>query len=320
MRKSKPLHLSCPATFSGEKTGPRNFEGIAYSGGVVTDHPWFSRVAFDLASTTFDTPAPALYKHGEPVGVIQSSVIEKEIKIAGQIFSDSDEIAKGIADKADRGMPWQLSVGIWPGDVDEIGRGKKVQLNGRTLEGPLTIFRNNRIRETSFVALGADAATAAQIFEAREGERNMEREQELQQEVDALKAKNVALEAEKKAGADKAAALQEQFEASRRATRTEAVKTLFSAIGREFKEDDAKPYVEMSDEAFSAVSKDLAKKPALPAHLSGEQATHGAGEIKGTAKIMDAAQQFIAAQAALGRTVSVSDAVTHVTAEAKKAA
>lgn len=317
-KKPTPYTFAGAASFAAadKPDGPRNFEGVAYSGGVVTDHPWFSRVVFDLSSTTLQTPAPALYRHGEPVGVIAEASIEKDVRIGGRLFSDSDEAARGIASKADAGMPWQLSVGIYPGDVDEIGKGAKVKLNGQTFDGPLTVFRNNRIREVSFVALGADHRTAAQIFEATQQERiemdekeKLELEAKLKTETDA----RIAAEARAKELEDKAAA-----EAKER--RTVAVKELFSSIGREFKPETAEPYLGMTQAQFDAVSADLRKKPSLPENLKGEQATTGAAELKGTESIMAAAREYIQAQAALGVEVSVSDAVTKVVNERQKTA
>jgi hypothetical protein len=38
----------------------REFSGVAYGGGMVTDHPFLDAVVFDLATTTYRTPTPAL--------------------------------------------------------------------------------------------------------------------------------------------------------------------------------------------------------------------------------------------------------------------
>jgi hypothetical protein len=166
------LSAYAPARFAAAASGDgvRAFSGIAYAGGVITDHPFFDRVAFDLASTKFEAPAPLLFNHVVPVGVVKSAAIGAQIDISGELFSDIDADAKAIAEKADRGMPWQMSVGIWPGRVDQIPAGQSVQINGQTFVGPLSVFRDNRVRETSIVPLGADDKTAAQVFHARAGE------------------------------------------------------------------------------------------------------------------------------------------------------
>ena len=141
----------------------RRFAGTAYAGGVITDHPMFDRVAFDLGSTTFKTPAPILFEHKEPIGVIDSAQLGGKVAIDGHLFSDVSDAARNVVDMADRGMPWQLSVEIYPGRTDRIAAGTRVSLNGGNVDGPLTVFRDNRIRETSFVPLGADDRTSVSI-------------------------------------------------------------------------------------------------------------------------------------------------------------
>lgn len=151
------------ARFGDAGPGDRAFSGTAYGGGVITDHPLYARVAFDLTSTTFETPAPALYNHDAPVGVVESASIGRDIRIVGRLFAEVDGPAKNVVAMADRGMPWQLSVYIKPGSIDTIPAGTHVMLNGAMQSGPLEIFRNNRIREVSFCALGADDRTSVSI-------------------------------------------------------------------------------------------------------------------------------------------------------------
>lgn len=142
----------------------RNFKGVAYGGGVVTDHPVWDRVAFDLSTTKVEDRAPVLYMHRDPVGVLKSATVAQAITVLGELFADIDAKAREIADKADRGLPWQLSVGIFPGRVDEIAAGATSVLNGQVVTGPLTVFRDSRIREVSFCPLGADHTTAAEVL------------------------------------------------------------------------------------------------------------------------------------------------------------
>lgn len=162
-KKLWPATFSFGAHFSDAAPGDRAFSGTAYSGGVILDHPIHVRVAFDLTSTTFETPAPAMLDHDVPVGVVQSASLGRDIRIAGKLFAGSDPVALSIARKADGGMPWQLSVRIYPGSIDTIQPGGHVMLNGMMLTGPLEIFRHNRIREVSFCALGADDGTSVRI-------------------------------------------------------------------------------------------------------------------------------------------------------------
>lgn len=98
---------------------------------------------------------------------------------------------------------------------------------------------------------------------------------ELKASLDAANTQIEALTA--RAEAAETALREHQF-----ATRTDAVKTLFSDLGRQFSDADAKPYLEMSGEAFDAVARDLRAQFAasnkqegrqLPGYLFHAQAT-----------------------------------------------
>jgi hypothetical protein len=331
-----PVAFTAPAVFRGGPApdGTRTFSGVAYGGGIVTDHPFLPAVAFDLASTALNTPAPALFGHFDPIGVIEEATIGDRIEIGGKLFADLDGNAKKIAAMADRGLPWQLSVGIWPGRIEEIRAGAKVQLNGRTFEGPLAIFRDNRVREVSFVALGADDKTTATVFAAvSEGGRRPsaqptepkmpEISKEEHDRVVAELTAQLATECEAtKQAQERIAELESRFAADQRARRVAAVKELFTALGREFSDDKAKPYIAMDDEAFATVAADLRAKLGRHPALFSEYATGGAPSNDGASAddIAKRAHEFIADQRTKsGREFSVADAVAHVTGRIKLA-
>lgn len=76
-----------------------------------------------------------------------------DIRISGTLLPN--EHGADIASESDVGFPWQLSVHIEPGRIEEVQPGQQVSVNGRTHSGPLTIFRDGLIRETSFTPTGA---------------------------------------------------------------------------------------------------------------------------------------------------------------------
>ena len=263
------FQLSKPTT-----TGERTFSGIAYAGGVITDHSWYSAVAFDLATTTAETPLPLLFNHyGSPIGVIETVSIGTQIEIAGRLFADIDKTAKDIADKADRGIKWQLSVGIFPTETSELTGFQTI--NGQSFNGNITLLKQNRIREVSFVTLGADDKTSATVFNSAPPSLPTKQESEMTpEEAKALQDENAALKTE-------LAQFKAKVEQVEKSARETEIKSLFTALGREYSEEKAKPYFEFSADQFKAVSTDLIaqkgeQKPNLPAHLFGAQATDGA--------------------------------------------
>lgn len=257
------------------ETSGRTLTGVAYSGGIITDHPHFDRIAFDLASTTVNTPIPLLFchDHDEAVGVITTAVIDTAIRIESNLFTGIDETADEIANKADAGMPWQLSVGIWPGEITEIKAGTSINLNGATVTGPLIIFKNNTIREISVVTLGADSNTNANVFTATLPEDNNMPDQNTDNSaaLAQLEAENATL---KVANAELTQKINE-FSAQQK---TAKVKALFLTLGRDYTDDAAQPYLDLTDTQFSAIEKDLiANKPnQAPSYLFSAQAQTGA--------------------------------------------
>jgi hypothetical protein len=283
-KRLAPVQFSVPATFAKPTDdGSRAFEGVAYGGGVITDHPWFERVAFDLSTTTFDTPAPALYNHREPVGVISQAKVDGKITIAGKLFADLEGPAQQIAMMADRGMPWQMSVGIIPGSIEEVRPGVKVELNGQTIDGPLTVFRQSRIRETSFCPSERTTARARKCSRSAESAATTTTEFTDMADTITKEAHDAAIatrDTEITQLKGRIDALQAQFAARRNAD----VLELFAATGRTFKDDAertaaAKPYLAMDEEAFAAVSGDLkrAKPVKRDQRLFSHTATEGPG-------------------------------------------
>lgn len=321
-----PVAFMAPVEFAqkDDAAAPkRGFSGVAYGGGIITDHWLFDRVVFDLATTRLATPAPALYQHDTPVGVIRNAVIDGRIAIDGDLFADIHDDAKMIAEMADRGLPWQMSVGIFPGRVEDVRSGSKVSLNGQSFDGPLTVFRDNRVREVSFCAIGADGQTEAHVF-ALIGQSSNPRKDSSMETIDRVEHDRIVadLTAQLTTATERVSQLEAQFAARRRDERISAVRELFTAIGREFSDEAAKPYVEMDDNAFAAVAADLKARPARDPKLFEHQATDGAGDVSGKSAedISKLASAFIVEQRArTGREFSVADAVAHVTGRVKLA-
>jgi hypothetical protein len=262
--------------------GERTFSGIAYAGGVITDHSWFKAVAFDLTTTQAETPLPLLFNHGgSPIGVIETVSIGTQIEIAGRLFADIDPVAKDIAAKADRGIVWQLSVGIFPAETANLNSTQNHTINGQSFTGEITLLKQNRIREVSFVTMGADDKTQVTVFNTTQKPQETTMTPE---EIKALQDENARLKNEN-------SQFKADAEAAQKVVRETEIKNLFAAIGRDYSEATAAPYFSFNAEQFKAVSADLltqkeTQKTNLPAHLFGTQATDGV-EQQPTAAVID---------------------------------
>lgn len=286
---NRQFSLAAPLRFSedtpnGQAKRKRTFSGVAYSGEVIVGHWYWDNVVFDLSTMSVPDKLPALVDHdrAQRAGFVTSSDISNEtgFTVSGTLLSN--KAGESVAGESDEGFPWQMSVHINPGSIEEVGPGTTVFVNGRELPGPLTVFRNSTLSEVSFTATGWDANTSAAAMsrggtnpQPPEGN-DMDLKEALAKLATAeadnatLKASNTQLTADVTAANAKLA----QFSQD---ARTAAVKQLYADVGREYKADDADvvAFSKMSQEGFDATAKvlrDFGKTnapaaPTLPAGL-----------------------------------------------------
>jgi hypothetical protein len=137
--------------------------GVAYTGQVL--HSMFGDVIADLKGLA---PINArgialLYGHYTPVGVVRSvSETERGLEYSGEMVKGLEK-SNEIAALAASGFPWQLSIRAEPDVIEELGAKATAEVNGQTVTGPITIFRQWRLPEISIVELGMDGDTEATI-------------------------------------------------------------------------------------------------------------------------------------------------------------
>ncbi|MEN8720476.1 MAG: hypothetical protein ABF296_09470 [Oceanococcaceae bacterium] len=267
-----PIRLLSELTFAdpnGDEL-PRQFEGVAYSGGYISR---FGAV-IDLTDLRIADGMPLLasHNHEQIIGTVTKAANSgRALTVAGELLSDIEPIAEAMAKKAKRGIKYQMSVGLFDASDELVPAGKSVTINGRTFNGPVTVLRGGHVREVSIVPLGADANTSARFFHESPtptGGPQMPT-------VEELTAKVAELEGQLAASADaliaekaKAQQLSDQIAASAKAQRLEKVEALFAETGREAKDETVAPYLAMSDESFDAVATDMrALRSAVPEHL-----------------------------------------------------
>ena len=266
----------------------RTFTGIAYSGEPIVDHWYWERIIFDLDTIQIKGRIPALLEHrtSQRAGAINSHSVSHEegLKIEGSLLSN--EFGTQVAQDSDDGFPWQMSVRIEPSSTEEIAADQTVSVNGKTYQGPITVFRGGRIREVSFCALGADDNTNA--VAASHSPKNFNQPEDTdvtelekaQAEIAALKLKNTELETQNK-----------QFSAAKREAEITA---LGKDLGKEFSAEDIAEMKTLDESTFAFSAKQLRQfsvtkppeqktpgtNPAL-AHLFSHQATGGQGGQQG---------------------------------------
>ena len=296
--RSEPAALA-----SRTESGPRKFGGTAYSAKLIRHHYW-GAVIFDMATTQAPDPTPILIEHdrSQRAGFAKLAISQDGITIADGTLLDNDS-GKAISSESDAGFPWQMSVHIEPDSIEEIKAGGTAVVNGQTVTGPAVVFRNNTIREVSFTPTGVDKNTDAIALSASAAAEPTTTQKDDPMNMDELNAKVTALEASLKASQDAAGAAEARATEAesalatiKRDARASAVKDLFSAVGREYTEAAATPYMDMPEALFASVAADMrAIKPAAPDHLFSAHATAGTTQTnEGAEPDLDTSKIFAA--------------------------
>ncbi len=249
----------------------RTFTGVAYSGEPIVDHWYWDRIIFDLDSIQIKGRIPALLEHrsSQRAGAINSHSIDyaQGLVISGDLMSN--EFGSQVAQDSDDGFPWQMSVRIEPSSTEEIAADQSVTVNGKTYQGPITVFRGGRIREVSFCALGADDNTNAVA-----ASHNPTQQPKEDTDVDLVQAQAKITELEGQINT-----LTEQNKKFAAAKREAEITALGKDLGKEFSAEDIEEMKKLDDSAFAFSAKQLRQfsatqpqKPALPDYLTKHQA------------------------------------------------
>ena len=157
--------LNVEAADDAEKKMP-HFRMIAYTGGLMRIAGFVHPVVVDLEGLAIDRqdiPVRLDHNHRQGVGHTQRVAIENGELIAEGLISRDTSWARDVAKSAANGFPWQASIGAAVLDAEFIPNGQKVNVNGRTFDGPVHVVRQAVLKEISFVDSGADSATSARI-------------------------------------------------------------------------------------------------------------------------------------------------------------
>ena len=140
-----------------------------YSGGVIKNHWYWDDLVMDLDGVKLSkSKYPVLEDHetsrkvafsGKPVVKEGKLVIDPETTI----FVDT-EVSKEFQKLSKQGFPFQSSLRGVPRRIERIQEGTETQVNGFTLKGPGTIWREWEYMEGSVCVFGWDDKTSAAAF------------------------------------------------------------------------------------------------------------------------------------------------------------
>ncbi|MHA3051146.1 hypothetical protein [Acinetobacter sp. ANC 4640] len=258
--------IEVPVATDGQK---RTFKGISYSGGRVTDHCYWGDdgVVFDLEGIQIPSVTPLLGEHDcdSRVGVVTNVTTNKNIEVSGNFLSNED--AQKIVSDADDGFPFQMSMYIKPGSIEEVLQGQTVNVNGQDFAGPIVVFRKNRIREFTICSLGADENTSIEAFSSKSNQKTTQEDTDV---TELEKAQAAQAQAEKER--DDALEELKQFKAKKRA---DDIAQLEADLKTQFSAEDKTAYESMDDTMFSFTAKQMRQ-------FSGGKGTQPSGQQQTT--------------------------------------
>ena len=162
-----PVEFVSAAAADGMPAGPRKFSIEAYTGAAIRQGWSAEPIVIDLAGMKFNQRIPIVMGHEYTLGSIlgQATSVRAEngrLYVEGEILAES-ELARQVTALAEKGFAWQASVGADVMRHQKVAAGESVTVNGQTFIGPVRIVKASKLREVSFVTLGADDATSARI-------------------------------------------------------------------------------------------------------------------------------------------------------------
>jgi hypothetical protein len=159
------IDLEAAGDTGGAPALPR-FRMVGYTGGPMRVAGWRYPVILDLAGLAIPSQSrPIRFSHDPTAGVGHTDVIRVEggQLVATGIISRDTTAAREVVVSSKNGFPWQASVGASVEEFEFVKEGQTVIVNGRTFSGPVNVVRKSTLGEISFVDLGADGATSANV-------------------------------------------------------------------------------------------------------------------------------------------------------------
>ena len=145
---------------------------VVYSGGVIKNHWYWQSLAIDLSGIKFPKPKyPVLEGHNtaKKIGFSGKPTVDGQLRVNNVEFVDTPESMEFRKLSKD-GFPYQSSLYATPTIIERLEKGAKAEVNGFTLQGPGTVWRECIFKEASVCVFGYDTNTRATAFGTEEVE------------------------------------------------------------------------------------------------------------------------------------------------------
>ncbi len=162
----QPLTLVAAA---GEDGAPKlpTFDLVVYAGGRMRPRYFEYDVVVDMATAKIAAGSRPVFRDHDPTRIVGHTTEisldpKKGIRAAGVVSGSGADAAEIVA-SAKNGFPWRCSLGAEPTELQIVGEGESIEVNGKKWKGPLYVARGVTLYEISLVALPGDPAAAAKI-------------------------------------------------------------------------------------------------------------------------------------------------------------
>lgn len=143
----------------------REWRMLAHTGKVVSR--WWGRLVLDMDGAKYRPKLALLKDHDASSPIGYSTKIERTkrgIEASGKMLTN--QLADEVIKYSREGFPWQASLMAVPTNTEEVEAGATAEVNGQTVQGPVTIFRKWEMHELTLTTLGADDNTTTEAFAA----------------------------------------------------------------------------------------------------------------------------------------------------------
>lgn len=166
MNTKTPLEIKLsaaqPVALAGRADEVRTFKGTANSGKPFGYGG--TQTVVDFEGLRHKASVPVLLEHSplKMAGVCRLSVTADGLIAEGSLLSN--EFGTQIAEAADQGFPWEMSVYVQAESFEMLEAGASLTVNGGEVHGPAVVMRRCTVREVSFTAVGVDSETEAVVL------------------------------------------------------------------------------------------------------------------------------------------------------------
>lgn len=157
----------CHAFADGDEK-KKKLKMTVYSGGIIKNHWWWGDLVVDLTGMKFDRKKyPVLENHdtSKKIGFTGKPIVDGAITLdPDKTEFVSTEESEQFQQTSSEGFPYQASMYTIPTKVERIEKDSKAEVNGFTLKGPATVWREAVFQEASVCVFGWDKQTESSAF------------------------------------------------------------------------------------------------------------------------------------------------------------